>query len=165
MEKDLQLLIVPDVHGRDRYVFLDIDGVVTSGRSQYSFDEECLGRLGRILEATDARIVVTSSWKGQTVQETVGYLTDVCDPLVAGHPFPFCDRIVGITADWPAIDDRHKRGKEVEAYLKTHSCASYVILDDGEGFLPGQMDHLVHTHDSVGISEEDVIRAIDILMG
>lgn len=152
------------VVGQDRYIFLDIDGVVTSGRSHYFFDPECFERLGRILDATDARIIISSSWKGLTVKETIGHLTDTRDPYVAGHPFPFCDRIVGVTRDWCVMDDDFERGKEVDAYLKQHSCASYVILDDREDFLPEQLDHFVCIQDSIGISDDDVKKAMEILL-
>lgn len=150
--------------GDDRYVFLDIDGTITSGKSHYKFDPECLDRLGKILDATDARIVITSSWKGQTVKETCRYLTDKLDPYVGDYPFPFCDRIVGVTRDWPVIDDEYTRGKEVDAYLKKHSCRSYVILDDVQDFMPEQDSHFVYVHDSTGISDSDVQKAIEILM-
>lgn len=152
------------VVGDDRYIFLDIDGVVTSGKSHYRFDPDCFERLGKIIDATDARIVITSSWKGQTVKQTCRYLTDGLDPYVGDHPFPFCDRIVGITRDWPVVDDEFTRGKEVDAYLKRHSCRSYVILDDILDFMPEQHDHLVSVHDSTGISDDDVRKAIDILL-
>ena len=152
------------VVGDQKYLFLDIDGVVTSAHSHYYFDPDCFDRLGRILDATDARIVVTSSWKGQTVDETKRYLTDIRDPYVAGHPFPYCDKIVGVTRDWPVVDDDFTRGKEVDAYLKHHSCFSYVILDDIQDFIPEQLDHFVCVHDSTGISEDDVQKAIEILL-
>lgn len=152
------------VVGEDRYVFLDIDGTVTSGRSHYYFDPDCFDCLGRILDATDARIVITSSWKGRTVKETIRYLTDTRDPFVAGHPFPFCDKIVGVTRDWPVVDDDYTRGKEVDAYLKQHSCSSYVILDDIQDFMPEQLGHFVCIHDSTGICDDDVSKAVDILL-
>lgn len=151
------------VVGEDRYIFLDIDGVVTSGRSHYYFDPVCFERLGRIIAATDGKIVISSSWKGMTVKDTIGHLTDLRDPFVAGHPFPFCDRIVGITIDWPMGEDEYTRGREVDAYLRLHSCSSYVILDDREDFLPCQTDHFICVHDSTGISDDDVSRAIEIL--
>lgn len=152
------------VVGDEKYIFLDIDGVMTSAASHYYFDPDCMARLGRVLDATDARIVVSSSWKGRTVEETIRYLTDLKDPYVGGHPFPYTDKIVGVTRDWLVVDDDFTRGKEIDAYLKWHSCLSYVILDDIYDFLPEQKDHLVWTRDRFGLTDEDAQLAIGILM-
>lgn len=151
------------VVGDEKYIFLDIDGVITSESSHYYFDPDCIARLGRVLDATDARIVVTSSWKGLTVEDTARYLTDTKDPHVGEHPFPYTDRIVGVTRDWPKIDDDYTRGKEIDAYLKYHSCSSYVIIDDVYDFLPEQKEHIVWTKDRFGLTDEDAELAIGIL--
>ena len=162
---DVRDYITDKVVGDSRYIFLDIDGVMTSWRTGYWFDPECFARLGRILDRTGADIVITSSWKGLDVKETIGYLTDTKDPHVGEHPFPFADRIVGITRDWPVVDDDYTRGKEIDVYLKHHSCSSYVIIDDVQDFLPEQQPCFVHTRDSVGLDDADTERSIKILLG
>jgi len=151
--------------GEDRYIFLDVDGVLTSGRSHYMMDPVCQSYLGEILDKTDARIVVSSSWKGSTVKETNDHLTSKHEPLLGDYPFPFGDKIVGVTIDWPRVDDDFTRGREIDAYLKLHSCRSYVILDDVLDFTPDQDKyHLAYCHDSVGIDADVVKRAVDILL-
>lgn len=161
---DIRDYVTDRVVGDDRYIFLDIDGVMTSSASSYRFDPECIARLGRLLEATDAHIVVSSSWKDITVAGTARRLTDTTDPVVGYNPFPFCDRIVGVTRDWPVVDEQYTRGKEIDAYLKSHSCRSYVIIDDIYDFLPPQEDHVVSTRDRFGLTDADVDKAIEILL-
>ena len=61
-----------------KILFLDFDGVLVTDRGQQSllstggtlrddhgalFDPECVGCLKEIIDATDAEIVVTSTWK------------------------------------------------------------------------------------------------------
>lgn len=63
------------------------------------------------------------------------------------------------------MDIDGSRGKEIDDYLKLHSCLSYVILDDVLDFTPEQdRDHLAYCHDSVGIDAEVVKRAVEILL-
>lgn len=152
-----------EIVGEGKYIFLDIDGVVTSSNSCFNFDTDCFDRLAKILDRTGAGIVVSSSWRAYNVKDTIRNLANPNDVVIAGNPFPFCDRIVGITPHWPMIDDDSVRGKEIDAYLGTHPCSSYVILDDIYDFLPEQDAHVVNVHDSTGISDEDVVKAKQIL--
>lgn len=63
---------------RMNYLFLDIDGVLNTGRYSnylvenglcetdadgYLFDPEAVQNLEYIIEATDAKIVITSTWR------------------------------------------------------------------------------------------------------
>ena len=160
---DVRDYLTDRVVGDGKYIFLDIDGVVTSSRTGYRFDPECFARLRRIIDRTGADIVITSSWKGLNVKETTRYLTDTKDPQVGEYPFPFARRIVGVTRDWHVVDDDYTRGKEIDAFLKHHSCSSYVILDDMQDFMPEQQDHFVQTKDSTGIDDKAVDDACKIL--
>ena len=59
-----------------RYLFLDIDGPLNTGRNDYldpdryghHFDDKAVRNLRRIVEETGARIVVSSSWRHMEVE-------------------------------------------------------------------------------------------------
>ena len=151
-----------------KLVFLDIDGVLDTYKSRYQLDPELMAHLGTLLENTGASIVISSSWRAQDVPGTVEFLTDPDNPSVGGHPFPFTDKIVGVTTILFSvidgdIDRPATRGEEIAAYLKVHSCDNYVILDDCDEMLRDQWPHLVLVNDEVGLTEADVEKAVGIL--
>ena len=151
-----------------KLVFLDIDGVLDTYKSHYMLDPVLLDRLGRILERTGAKIVVSSSWRAMDVAETIEFMTDPDNPCVGHNPFPYTDKIIGITPILFSvaegdIDRPATRGEEIAAYLKSHPCDSYVILDDCDEVFSDQQPHLVLVNDEVGLSDADVEIAVGIL--
>ena len=47
-----------------KIVFLDVDGVINITKDKYHvFNQDCLKQLTRIIESTNAKIVVSSSWR------------------------------------------------------------------------------------------------------
>ena len=46
-----------------KVLFLDIDGVLKEESYKAAFQDECFARLKRIIDATDAQIILTSSWR------------------------------------------------------------------------------------------------------
>lgn len=151
-----------------KLIFLDIDGVLDTYKSHYMLDPVLLDRLGNILGRTGAWIVISSSWRCSNVPDTVEFLTDYENPRVGSNPFPFTDRVVGITPILYSvldgdIDRPATRGEEIAAYLKSHPCDSYVILDDCDEVFRDQQPHLVLVNDEVGLSDADVEKAVGIL--
>ncbi len=152
----------------NKLVFLDIDGVLDTYKSHYMLDSVLLDRLGNILGRTGAWIVVSSSWRCENVPDTVEFLTDYDNPRVGSNPFPFTDRIVGVTPIlYTVVDDDidrpATRGEEITAYLKAHPCDNYVILDDCDEMLGDQRPHLVLVNDEIGLTDNDVEKAVSIL--
>jgi len=146
----------------NRVIFLDVDGVLNNGSwamemydkgiRTYRDDilyEPTLERLKRIVDATDARIVISSSWRQiptayKHLQEWLEmYGMKVADktPYVGG-----C------------------RGDDITAWFNRNPGEwQYVILDD-EDDMDGHMDHLVQTDFDVGLIDEDCERAISLLL-
>jgi hypothetical protein len=152
----------------NKLVFLDIDGVLDTYKSHYMLDPVLMDRLGNILGRTGAWIVISSSWRCGNVPETIEFMTDYDNPRVGSNPFPFTDRIVGITPIlYSVIDDDidrpATRGEEINAYLKAHLCDNYVILDDCDEMLGDQRPHLVLVNDEIGLTDNDVEKAVSIL--
>ena len=152
----------------NKLVFLDIDGVLDTYKSHYMLDPVLLDRLGVILGRTGAWIVVSSSWRASNVPDTVEFMTDFDNPRVGSNPFPFTEKIVGVTPILYSvvdgdIDRPATRGEEIAAYLKAHPCDNYVILDDDRELLPDQWEHFVPVNDEFGLTDENVQKAIAIL--
>lgn len=151
-----------------RYIFLDFDGVMNTKRGYRAlaaegrpwkdecgpfFDEEAVRNLRTIVEGTDAEVVITSTWKflgEETMQE-----------LWARRRMPGI--LAGVTPEAPCASFA-KRGQEIAAYLAQHveegEACRYVIIDDGCDFLPEQIPFCVFTDPDVGITDEDVQKAV-----
>lgn len=80
-----------------KVVFLDFDGVITTPKSKCKLDPEKMALIGRIIDATDAKIVISSSWRRYSLEETIKHITNVEDFFVGGNPFPYPDAVVGVT--------------------------------------------------------------------
>lgn len=158
----------------ERLIFLDIDGVLNTSRSMQqlrgpnsnlrgftglSFDLEAVQWLNYIVDNSQADIIITSSWKYKGL-EAMRYIWTEYDI----HGF-----VKDIT---PSIQIRRDlfwmRGMEIlkwlsENYPERKEQPRYVIIDDGNDFLPEQAEMLVRTNAEVGITKEDATKAINIL--
>ncbi len=164
-----------------KIIFLDIDGVISTEKSHYALDKDACNLLGKIIDATDAKIVISSSWRKNTVEATKEYLTTISH--FVPFQFPYADRIVGVTIRAYAyvMQGVHlaiPRGVEIKQWIDTHIHSengknwnykeigddfNYVILDDDSDMLLEQAEHFIQTDTINGISEKDVERAIKIL--
>ena len=116
-----------------KIIFLDIDGVISTEKSHYALDKDACDLLGKIIDATDAKIVISSSWRRNTVEDTKEELTTIRHSVP--FPFPYADRIVGVT---------------IRAY-------AYIMQGIHLSI------HFVKTDTLLGLSEDDVEQAIKIL--
>lgn len=140
----------------EKILFLDCDGVISTYKSGWKLDSGKIVLLWHILKATECKIVISSSWRRETLEETLKTTFSV---------FPFKDSIIGITprlelpikqGDWEF--DTPFRGLEINAYLNSlEKKVRYAILDDDSDFLFEQKDHLVQTDSYLGLSMEDEI--------
>ena len=147
----------------ERIIFLDVDGVLNNGSwamemydkgiRTYRDDilyEPALERLKRIVDATNAHIVVSSSWR--QIPTAYGHLKDWLEKF-------------GMTI-WdktPYVGGC--RGDDITAWFNRNLGEwTYVILDDDDD-MDGHMDHLVQTDFDVGLIDGDCERAISLLLG
>lgn len=153
-----------------KVIFLDFDGVITTYKSQYQLDEEKMKLVKRICSNTGAKIVISSSWRRWTLEDTI---KDITDTSKWGVPVPFTplEKVVGVTSRVYAFknDDvqhhcRVPRGVEIKMYLDEHTdIDKYVILDDDSDMLLEQATYFIQTDGVEGITEDDVNKAIEIL--
>lgn len=133
----------------DKYLFLDIDGVLNHElwlhhahvknlpSPQFWFDPVCVDRLNKILSETGARLVVSSSWRSDAnLKEQFA---------IVGLPTEF-DKTIGM---WQSRTlGYNMRGEEIDHYLKEHDIDihtkhQYVILDDDTDFSPWQKKNVL----------------------
>lgn len=150
----------------NKIIFLDFDGVLNTehyqGLLQYQgklwqdehgafFDPNTVKQLKRIIDATDADIVVESSWK---------YLgLDAMKEMWMARDLP--GKVVDITPS--SVGDN--KGVEIASWLSEHAKQDthYVIIDDEYVILDSQSSHFVLTNPYEGITEEQADRAISML--
>ena len=150
----------------NKIIFLDFDGVLNTeyyqGLLQYQgkpwqdehgafFDPNAVKQLKRIIDATDADIVVESSWK---------YLgLDAMKELWKVRNLP--GTIIDIT---PSLLGKNK-GVEIASWLSKYAKQDirYVIIDDEYVILDSQLPHFILTNPYEGITEEQANRAISML--
>ena len=151
-----------------KVIFLDIDGVLnedttpTRTKTRMIFiDEEKLLRLKRIIDATGAKIVLSSTWR-----------YDRHDPRLNGDFLELQEAFHNVGLDFysftPVDAIGIRRGMEIKAWLGLHrgEVDRFIILDDEfwdfeeRGLLP----RLVKTDFAcAGLTEELTQEAIDLL--
>ena len=147
-------------------IFLDFDGVLNT--EQYQAQLAVTGRLGKdlwgplfaptaianlrkILDATDARIVISSSWR---YVYGLGGLRMMWD--IRELPGEIQDIL-------PCGADNLSRGEEIACWLSRHHVTNYVIMDDFNDFMPSQYNKYVGVNPLTGITQADAQKAITIL--
>ena len=180
-----------ELDGKDHpLIFLDFDGVLNTERyyaklkaqdlpykDKYGhlFDPESVTNLQKIIDATDARIVVSSSWRymGLDNLQRMWYDRDLPGWIEGITPMHLDDdklletdlsKLDVITADMFCSS----RGNEIKAYFNEvlgvgMDTQRYVILDDLKDVLPEQEEHFIRIDPIVGITEEDAEKAVEIL--
>ena len=168
-----------------KIVFLDVDGVLNSEallrakddehrtrgcparcecyRLEHLIDPAAVTRLNRVLSATGAKVVISSSWR------------KLLDPdelrrVLRDHGFD--GEVIGETPDGPNdpafVDwhDRIERGHEIAHWLAEHhgEVTGFVILDDCSD-MAWLRPKLVQTDASVGFTDADAEAAIRMLEG
>ena len=153
-----------------KIIFLDFDGVITTAESGYRIDPDKCNMIKEICDATDAKIVISSSWRRGYLEKTIDAITNE-ERLYGNQPFTIPEYVFGITnrmysCKYGCADERYGvyRGVEIDRYIVEHTdITNYVILDDDRDMLLTQKDNFIQTDGHYGISDKDVIKAIKIL--
>jgi hypothetical protein len=165
----------------DKIIFLDIDGVLATPEylkdGQWDLNPEKQKLLGEILVQTDAKIVLSSSWRYSTLKKTKEHMESegfLFNDLLIGvtiRAYQFLERGTGIHLSIP-------RGVEIKQWIDTHIHSdngknwkrkklgkdfTYVILDDESDMLLEHKDNFIHTKSNIGLTDADVIGAVAIL--
>jgi len=162
-----------------KIIFLDIDGVIATpdfvkdGMWQLNPNKQKL--LGEILDKTGANIVLSSSWRHETLEKTITFMES--------EGFLFCNKLIGVTIRAYHYMERGihlsiPRGVEIKQWLDTNIHSNngknykrknlgvdyqYVILDDDSDMLLEHKDNFIKTDSLIGLTQENVEKAIEIL--
>jgi hypothetical protein len=157
-----------------KIIFLDIDGVLNSVKSMTESDDrkwsdepsiENIGWLNLIIEKTDAKIVISSTWRH-------GNHASLFDRYF--HALGIIGEVIDIT---PRLDSY--RGAEIKCWLIEHASKivkykdsqwciykepieSFVIIDD-DSDMEDLIENLVLVDNKTGLSKENAEKAIKIL--
>lgn len=150
-----------------KIIFLDFDGVLNTeyyqGLLQFQgkqwqdehgafFDPRAVRQLKRVIDTTDADIVVESSWK---------YLgLEAMQELWMVRNLP--GKVIDIT---PSLTNNKNKGEEIAAWLSEHVTPDtrYVIIDDEYVVLDTQIPYFIWTNPYEGLTEGQADRAILVL--
>lgn len=167
-----------------KIIFLDFDGVITTMASRYALDRYKCDLLQQVIDLTGAEIVVSSSWRCGSVEETIEYLKEVPTYFKPFVP-SWVDRITGVTIRaynyiQKGVHLGIPRGVEIKQWIDTHLHRNekgeyqrkqvgedfqYVILDDDSDMLLEHADHFIKTDGYLGLSWADAVRAVCLLNG
>lgn len=148
-----------------KVIFLDFDGVINDYMTINEINEYNLEMLKRIVNETDAKIVVTSSHKQlyQMNNNKEGFLNN--------NRYVRALKENGIdVVDWtPRIKQQetnyNEREQEILEYLKKHSeITQYLILDD-DYIIESVKEHEIFLDLQSGLREKYIAPAIKILNG
>jgi hypothetical protein len=136
-----------------KIVFLDFDGVIVTTATSYErIDMKVMPHVCRIIEETNAKVVISSAWRNYHDLE---YLTDML--VKAGlHK-------EDVVSETPYRDG--VRGREISLWLERSDVEieSFVILDDDVFDMKEHEGKYVQTDTDNGITSEEADEAIKIL--
>jgi hypothetical protein len=144
-----------------KVIFLDVDGVLnndfttTRTKSGAEFvDDYLIERLKKIVDATSATVIMSSSWRyGLNCERHHDDFVELIEKLESHGVY-----VSGYT---PTMNTAHK-SVEIKQYLLDHpEVDRFVILDDDEIELYPEQH--VETLNRYGLTDENVEEAIEIL--
>ena len=160
---------------KKKIIFLDIDGVLSprwwnsdkqSDNYGCLFDAKAVANLAKIVEETDAEIVISSSWKDMGLVELQNMWRDRDLPgkIVDITPDYMSDELL-LKEDSADMDYLYERGSEIQGWLLLHGddVSRYVIIDDMDDILPEQQSHFLQTDPEFGITNDDVKKVVHLL--
>ena len=166
---------------KDRYLFLDIDGVLNTldyakacqwkdgkVRDEYGalFDPYTVENLKYILDSVPVKLVISSSWKfyGVPKLREMWKKRNLPGTILDITPNTISDEML-LNANLDEFQLGVCRGNEIKEWLSRHEdiISNYVIIDDFDDMLSEQEDHVVLTESLIGITEWEAEKAIKIL--
>ena len=159
-----------------RIIFLDIDGVIATPdtliaykKIMWCIDPTKALMVKRLCEDTDAKLVISSSWKTLHTYHTF------MDLMTAYglDEYLFCDRTEAASESdeewkqrlWKTPNGGKIRGEEIDQWIEEFKSRGYeldewIILDDDSDFTQDQLKkHLIQTDGDIGFNYKDFYRA------
>ena len=142
-----------------KVIFLDFDGVITIPPRWY-LKADLIKNVKRIVDATGAKIVVSSAWRMDSVEETIEKMIGWPKRCPRNKMLNWLiDNLYDVTHTYRGL-----RGDEIKDWLDEHSdVENYVIMDDDGDMRDDQLYHFVQTNYEDGLTEVETKRAIKVL--
>ncbi len=139
--------IYSKVDSIDKLIFLDVDGVLAPGLLGFKVDPFCVEQFNRIVEVTQAKVCLSSTWR----------IFDDAEDVLLDHGIQA--QFVGRT---PFMGRR--RGGEIQLWLDGAPVkpVTFIILDD-DSDMEHLMNRLVKTDTKLGLTSKDADTAINLL--
>jgi hypothetical protein len=162
-----------------RIIFLDIDGVLNRHELQASgyagMLPECVQSLNRIIDATDADIIISSAWRYLIEPSCMTIKGFIC--LMQSHGVKTWSdekqrhRVIARTRD--DSKDHHsdyirdERGEQILEWIEQndHVMSRIVVIDDLDLGISQTCLPFVQTVGSAGLTDQDAVKVINILKG
>lgn len=160
-----------------KYIFLDIDGVLNS---EHTWDDKMsnficdqyLENLRNIVEKTEAKIILSSSWRvyfGEYTKEPRNIFAIHLVQALAKHNLKLHDMTPFIKGKFS-----NERGLEIKTYIDQHKITDYIIIDDEEfsdfkkhidmsRFIQTKFGDETTTIENEGLNKKIAEKAIEIL--
>jgi len=140
-----------------KIVFVDFDGMLNTfphNGNGLKLEKVPVINLEYLLKKVKGlKIVVSSAWRSHGLE--------FCREALKEHGID-PRKVVGITGE-ELLGTKMHRGNQIECWLARHpSVKDFVILDDSRDMEPF-LDKLVRTSPMVGLTQDDVEKAISIL--
>lgn len=122
-------------------IFLDVDGVLNTPRyieyqikydrldgydAQFNFDPICMKNLKELVEKTNAKIVISSTWRLLRKEKDI-YWIELMNNL---RLYGLEDKVIDCT---PSLDIDTNRGQEIKKWIEENNdkdIENFVIIDD-----------------------------------
>lgn len=154
-----------------KVIFLDIDGVLNFLGSThfkhggvYGIVPQLLSYLNYIIEQTDAKIVVSSSWRLGGIGSDSSFYKEMLKRSRELNNYSAFNSVIGFTCD---RNDAH-RGKEILQWIEENNIKKFAILEDepsGSGLydIPLFTNCIFDTDMNIGLSAKIADSAINHL--
>ena len=157
-----------------KVIFLDIDGVLVTNTQVFSglkgrdsesgmhfFDEKCVERLNRLIQKTDAQLVLSSTWRINGLEKFNSHARKQNLIRLPIDMTPYLDHKIENSNIYSGVP----RGREIKAWLKDNKGVDkFVILDDSSD-MEDLINKLVHIKNGMegGLQDIHVDEAMQFL--
>lgn len=143
-------------------IFLDIDGVLNSAtgfmvepRENYLWAPNARAFYEAVKDIPNIRIVISSSWRGGTVDDFLGFVARTADFSLFAPLVPYLHADYATKRLWDKENNHKRRGVEIAEWLSRHTeIDKYLCIDDDSDFLRDQP--LLLTDRTIGFCYRDM---------
>jgi hypothetical protein len=146
----------------DTVTQIDFDGLTTENYlNTVVFTNDCVRNLNALLNATQAKLVMSTSWAGQATISMIGN----CLERNNIDPTNIFEYELGAEGDWKTPRKlTSQRHHEIKWWMSDHpEIKKWAVLDDDPSVRHIEQSHVIKTNPEFGFGSKDLIKALKIL--